>query len=96
MTEQYKIINGFEKYSVSTFGNVKNNKTQLIMKKSKDKDGYNTICLYKNNSIQMTCKIHRLVALAFLQPIKDKQMVNHIDNNRSNNNMEFKMRRCKR
>ncbi len=32
MEEQYKIIDGYEKYSVSNLGNVKNNKNREIIK----------------------------------------------------------------
>lgn len=30
--EEYRIIEGFEKYSVSNLGNIKNNKTNKILK----------------------------------------------------------------
>ena len=38
--ETFKIIEGFENYSVSNHGNVRNNKTGRIIKTRFDKDGY--------------------------------------------------------
>jgi hypothetical protein len=37
--EEYRIIKGYENYSVSNFGNVKNNKTDKILKPKID-NGY--------------------------------------------------------
>ena len=42
--ETFKIIEGFETYSVSDLGNVKNNKTGRIMKMSFHPEGYIISC----------------------------------------------------
>ena len=46
--EEYRIIEGFEKYSVSDLGNVRNNKTGRILKGGLDKDGYFLVVLMKH------------------------------------------------
>ncbi len=47
MVETYKIIEGFEKYSVSDHGNVRNDKTGRIMKQNILPNGYMQIGLRK-------------------------------------------------
>ena len=67
--EQYKIIKDFPNYSVSNFGNVKNNKTGRVLK-LKISNGYYQISLY-NNGNQYTKNIHKLVAEYFIpNPLK--------------------------
>ena len=49
--------------------------------------GYKLIDLYKNG-IRKTFKVHRLVAIAFLENPDNKQIIDHIDNNPSKNNVK--------
>lgn len=83
----------YDKYEVSSFGRIRslnyNNTGEIrLLKPREDKNGYLRVNLSKNNK----CKnyfIHRLVALAFL-PNDDKTnktQVNHIDENKQNNNI---------
>ena len=83
--ETYKIIEGFENYSVSDFGNVKNNKTGRQLKPGKDTLGYEMVNLTSGNKSRSTKKVHRLVACGFLENPNNKCFVDHIDNNSSNN-----------
>jgi hypothetical protein len=62
--EQYKNINGFENYSISNFGNVRNDKTGRILKPSIDSHGYYKVDLF-NDGKKSTKKIHILVAKVF-------------------------------
>ena len=67
-------------YSISTYGNVKNNANSRILK-------YQT---YKYCSISIKSKqysIHRLVAMVFLPNPENKPTVNHIDHNKTNNHL---------
>ena len=83
--EEYKIIEGFDNYEISNFGNIRNRKTNKMLKLSNDKDGYKIITLTNNNVKTITKKVHRLVALMFIPNVHNKPFVDHIDNNRSNN-----------
>jgi hypothetical protein len=83
MEEIYKVIKGFENYSVSNLGNVINNKTDEILKASLDRDeGYKKVALHRK-----TFRVHRLVAEAFIPNPNNKTMVDHIDNDKTNNNV---------
>ena len=85
--EEYKIIKDFENYSVSNYGNVKNNTTDKILKPIIEGSGYYYIRLCKDDK-QFIKKNHNLVANAFLPNPFNKRCVDHVDNNRLNNNVE--------
>ena len=93
MKEICKDIKGYEGlYLISNYGIVKsliNNKHQLrkkskILKPYLDKDGYETVRLYKNKKA-ISKKIHRLVAETFIPNPNKKLFVDYIDTNRINN-----------
>jgi len=86
MTEEYKPIQDFENYEVSNLGNVKNKKTGRILKPNVGNDGYNKLSLMKDKK-RCGKKLHRLIAEAFIPNPENKQFVDHIDNNRLNNNI---------
>ena len=79
--EIWKPILELPGYSVSNKGRVRKDDTGQIMALSKN-SGYCRITISKH--------VHRLVAKAFLENPKDetKCWVDHIDGNRSNNNVE--------
>lgn len=91
MQEIWKTIKGFENYEISNIGRIKSKKNG-ILKPQKNIYGYMTIVLYKTEKYKKTTvkqfRIHRLVLETF-KPAKnmDKLQVNHIDKNRSNNNL---------
>ena len=80
MAEEYRIIKDFENYSVSNIGNVRNNKTGKILK-LKNSHGYRTVNIYGKFP-----RVHRLVGIAFIPNIDNKPYVDHIDNDKTNNN----------
>ena len=82
--EVWKSIENFNNYEISTFGNVRNIKTNQKLKPYLDYPGYLNITLSKNN-IKKSLKIHRLVAFAFIPNLENKPTVNHIDKNKQNN-----------
>lgn len=88
MTEIWKDIKGFEGlYQVSSYGNVRSYyRGGRILKPKKDKDGYLEVCLRKNNKSKYF-KIHRLVAFVFIENTDNLPQVNHIDENKMNNNI---------
>jgi hypothetical protein len=81
--EEYKIIKNFENYSVSNLGNVKNNKTNRILKQDNNNKGYKFVKFNGKNK-----RIHRLVAEAFIPNPENKQCVDHINNIINDNRIE--------
>lgn len=86
MQEQWKTIKGFEYYSISNYGQVKSYRTdkEKILKGSVSVKGYKQ---FEVNG--RTYGGHVLVAMAFLghKPDKMNIVVDHIDNNRLNNDI---------
>lgn len=89
--EQWKTIDWFESiYQISNFGRVRslgNNKTRKtkILKTWYDNKDYECVTL-RHNGNKKNFKIHRLVAENFVPNSNlDKNVVNHIDENKLNN-----------
>ena len=86
--EIYKKIKGFERYSVSNLGNVRNDISGKILSQRKASNGYLRVNLrtgkisYEKPTV---VHVHRLVAETFLPTISGKNYVNHIDGNKENN-----------
>jgi hypothetical protein len=91
--EIWKDIPNYEgHYQVSNFGNVKSIKisNERVLKPGLNSEGYLLVILYKY-SIQKTFKIHKLVAMAFLNHTPDKTqriVVDHINNIKIDNRLE--------
>ena len=82
---EWKLIEGFDGiYSVSNYGEVRNNRTGKLMKPSKNEKGYLHINLTKSGK-RKAMRINRLVAQVFIPNPENKPQVNHIDFNRENN-----------
>ena len=83
----WKKIDGFENYSISSEGNVRNDNTMRILKPSHNNKGYLMINLWKNNKGNWKL-IHRLLAIAFIPNPEGKPQINHIDGNPKNNSID--------
>lgn len=83
--EEWKQLVDYKNYEVSSFGQVRNQKTGRILKLF-CKGGYMLTGL-SNLGKTKTHLVHRLVALTFLDNPDNKEHVNHKDKNRSNNNI---------
>ena len=96
-----RYVDGYgDKYAVDIYGNVysmyrmsnihgslmKVGKPKLL-KPSIDKKGYLIVNLYHGDGKPKSMKVHRLVALAFLENPKNKRCVCHKDNNPQNNEL---------
>ena len=87
--EIWKEIEGFEGlYEVSTKGRVRNKKTNRILGGGYDNIGYRFVLLCKANSKPKQIKVHRLVALAFIPNPNKLPQVNHIDEDKLNNDVK--------
>lgn len=82
--EIWKNIEGFKEYSVSNFGNIRNNKTGRVLKPRKHTGGYVRVILCKDKK-HCDYYIHRLVAQAFISNPANLPEVNHKDENKLNN-----------
>lgn len=85
---QWRDVPGYEGlYQVSDSGLVlslpKSTSPGKILRPSRNKDGYLTVCLSKENR-KSTLRVSRLVALAFIPNPEYKLEVNHIDGNKEN------------
>ena len=83
--EDWKQITDYLNYSISNYGNVRNNKTGKILKACLNSKGYNCVCLCNNG--KKTFKIHKLVGEAFLEKSEENIIIDHIDRNTLNNNV---------
>jgi len=97
--EVWKDIKGYEGlYQVSNEGRIKslarewaagnrNSKRchdEMMIKQSCDDKGYKMVCLSKDGR-SITKKVHKLVALAFIENPNNLPQVNHKDENKENN-----------
>jgi hypothetical protein len=84
--EIFKQITGYEKYSISNLGRVLNNKTERILKTGLD-SGYFVVGLYKDGKAKIF-KVHRLVGMAFIENIDNKNCIDHKNNITTDNRAE--------
>ena len=87
--ENWKKIEGYEKYSVSNLGRVRRDTSSKgtnpgrIMQGGNNKDGYKQVCLSKNGSTK-TLILHRLVAKAFIPNPENLPEINHLNGKTDN------------
>lgn len=87
MQENWKSIPGFDKYEVSTLGNIRNAKTKRHLAKFQAHNGYERMTLRKDGKYA-SIDVHRCVALAFLDNPENKRTVNHKNRVRNDNRVE--------
>jgi hypothetical protein len=85
--EEWRVIEGYDNYSVSNLGKVRNDKTGRILKFSSDKDGYSSVTLCKENK-KTRYIIHRLVGFAFLENPNNFKQIDHINRIPNDNRVE--------
>ena len=92
MEEIWKTIEGYEKYQISNYGNVRHldfhrQRYCNTIKQNKKPNGYKRVILSKEG-ITRSLYVHRLVASAFIPNQENKRCVNHKDGNRENNRVD--------
>jgi len=87
-TEIWKDIKDYENlYEVSNFGKVRRKRTQKIMSIYLNHKGYCKVSLSRKNKSK-NHRVHRLVAIAFLENNNYNLEVNHKDFNKLNNHVD--------
>ena len=76
-------------YSINSAGQIRNNKTNKLLNLHKNKYGY-IVTNLKINNINKNVQVHRLVAELFIDNLNPKELnvVNHINENKSDNRAE--------
>ena len=87
MKTEWKVIDKFKNYAVSTNGEVKNIKTGRVLKQWNNTTGYKMVDL-SHDGISYHKHVHRLVAEAFIPNPDNKPTVDHIDRNRVMNTVD--------
>lgn len=89
MEEIWKPIKGYKDYEISSTGRVRSHKfgRTTILKFRYNRDGYIQYTLTQNG-IGHTHRANRLVAEAFIPNPENKPTVNHIDGDKTNNNVD--------
>ena len=91
--EDWKNIYGHDGYQISDTGKVRSyinnrhgigNREPHMLKLSRNKHGYDTVCLGRNNRRL----VHRLVAEAFVPNPNNLPIVRHLDDNPKNNHVD--------
>lgn len=83
--EEWKPIEGFERYLISNYGRVKSLiGNEKILRQYLTDTGYLIVKLCKNNKTYNR-RVHRLVAKAFLTVDDDTKEVHHINRDRKDN-----------
>lgn len=84
--EQWKVFKENPRYEISKSGKVRLTKTKKILSQRKNNRGYHMVTLSLNGE-KRTYLVHRLVAMVFIPNPLNKEQVNHIDCNKSNNDI---------
>lgn len=93
--EVFKTIPGYENYSVSNIGRVRDDESGLLVRVGNHNKGYKNVHLFDNNGQCKKYLIHRLVAQAFIPNPENKFFVDHKNGDRADNRLE-NLRFCTR
>lgn len=86
--EKWKPIQGYEGiYEVSNRGRVRNRHGKILKQGNKQHTDYKRVHLARNNSARWFL-VHRLVAVAFIPQEEGRDIVNHLDHDKSNNDVD--------
>ena len=79
-----RTIEEFPDYKINVWGKITRNDGRIM--KDSNRNGYRCICLTKNKK-RYFVQVHRLLMKTFIANPDNKLCVDHIDRNRSNNNL---------
>lgn len=82
-------IKGFEnRYAINKNGEILNIKTQKKLNPFKNPDGYRKVIFYESAKKRHYLYVHRLLAIAFIENTFNKDFINHINGDVSDNRIE--------
>jgi hypothetical protein len=87
LEEQWKQINDYPNYSISSLGVIRNDKTKRIMKLTPDTKGYLQIGLCKDG-IQKHFTQHQLMGIHFIPNPENYPQIDHINSIKNDNRLE--------
>jgi HNH endonuclease/NUMOD4 motif len=89
MEEQWRVIPEYSSYEASSQGNIRNAKTKKVLSPFKVPDGYSQVRLsLGSRKDYKVCRVHRLVAAAWIVNPGGKETVNHKNTNKHDNRVE--------
>ena len=80
----WRVINDFDQYHIYQDGRVWSCRRKILLKTQTNRHGYKFVILCKDK-VRVSKKIHRLVALHFINNLDNKPYVDHIDRDKTNN-----------
>lgn len=83
---EYKKIKEYENYEINEYGEIRNIKTGRILKPYLQQ-GYYRISLMKDKNVKKSEAVHRLVAIAFIPNVDNKPIIDHINQNKTDNHV---------
>jgi hypothetical protein len=86
MLEEWKPVEGFEDYLVSSNGDIYSNISKRLLKRYEHNHGYSATAFHKNK-VRYQALTHRVVAKAFIPNPDNLPTVNHKDGNKKNNHI---------
>lgn len=72
-------------YAITSCGKVWSYKNKMFLRPQPDKEGYLTVMLTNKDRGRKNCKVHRLVAQAYIDNPEDKPQINHLDEDKTHN-----------
>ena len=88
MTADYKTLDQFPTLRIYADGKIYNERVGRCHKLNADKDGYMCTKAFNAEGIRKYISAHRLIAMAWLPNPDNLSQVDHIDHDRTNNNLE--------
>ena len=86
--EKFKDIEGYEGlYQVTSWGRIFSIKKNKFLSPEVTSKGYLRVDLFNGKGEKKHCKVHRLVADAFIPNENNKPQINHKDGNKQNNSI---------
>jgi NUMOD4 motif. len=88
MPIEWEQVQGFSRYLVSTDGQVYNIEHEKVIKENLNSAGYLRVLLYNDENEQKQVLVHRLVYLAHGGAIPKGMQINHMDEDKTNNQIQ--------